>query len=149
MLKPAPTAWWNKNYSTADRNRDFVDLAMGQVHGCLGYLSNGEDIPDVLRIACIESFWVNTRLLVEFLIKGTGDPRNIDARALVPDWRFPAGEVTNRLLNDWNTASAHLMHFAKERAPENLEDIKPVSAAEMRRIAADLRTVHNMFRETA
>ncbi|WP_432079674.1 hypothetical protein [Streptomyces sp. YPW6] len=142
-------AWWNNNDTPDARTRDFVDMAMDQVEGCRDSLVAGKDIPGVLRVACIESFWVNVRLLVEFLVKLTHDSRNADARALVPDWQKPTGDTADRLLKDWNTASAHVMHFANERAPEDLADIDPITDEDLKRVARDVRTVYDQFCQAA
>ncbi|MFE0640121.1 hypothetical protein [Streptomyces sp. NPDC058877] len=139
------TAWWNGNYPPDARTRAFVDMAMDQVEGCRDYLTDGKDMPGVLRVACIESFWVNVRLLVEYLVKFTTHPGNTDARALVSDWQKPTGDVADRLIGDWNTASAHVMHFGKVRTPEDLADIVLVSDEDYERIASDLRTVYDEF----
>ncbi|MFD6347230.1 hypothetical protein ACFWF9_21230 [Streptomyces roseolus] len=149
MKNTPDTAWWNKNYSPEARARAFVDAAMDQVEGCCDYLATTNGIPGVVRVACIESFWVNTRLLVEYLVKLTTYADDIHARDLVPSWEKPVGEVADRLEKDWFTASKHVMHFSKQRTPEDLADITPVSDEDYKRIVRDLRTVYDQFCQAA
>ncbi|MER8233643.1 hypothetical protein [Streptomyces sp. NPDC094049] len=150
MTNTPDTAWWNKNYPSDARTRAFVDMAMAQVEGCQNYLAATNGIPGVVRVACIESFWVNVRLLVEFLVKLPNDPRNANARTLVPDWQKPTGGLADRLLKDWLTASANVMHFdKKERAPKDLADVTPMSDEDYQRIARDVRTVYEQFCKAA
>ncbi|MFB7424717.1 hypothetical protein ACFC0K_15740 [Streptomyces hydrogenans] len=143
------TAWWNQNYQPDARTLDFVDMAMRQVEGCRDYLTKDEALPGVLRVACIESFWVNVRLLTEYLVKFTTHADDIHVHDLVPNWEEPVGEVADRLKKDWITASKHVMHFSKQRTPEDLADITPVSNEDHERIARDLRTVYDQFCQAA
>ncbi|MGW1157751.1 hypothetical protein ACWD48_05895 [Streptomyces sp. NPDC002519] len=140
--------WWNKHLPPEDRALGFVDHAMDQVEGLLDYITGPPTTPWVIRVACIESFWVNVRLLTEFLVKLTNETRNCDARAFAPTWTKPTGDTAQRLLNDWNTASAYVMHMGKELAPEDLTDITPVTDEDLRQTAYDCRTVYEEFIET-
>lgn len=146
MANPPSLDWWNKKMPAEERALGFVDHAMDQVEGLLPYISGPSSLPGVVRVACIESFWVNVRLLTEFLVKLTQDTRNCDARAFVPTWTKPTGDVAERLLSDWNTASAYVMHMGKERAPDDLADITPVTEEDLRQTAVDCRRIYDEFR---
>jgi hypothetical protein len=55
----------------------------------------------------VESFFVNVRLLAEFLAKDM-DNRGYHARDFVPEWTKPSGDAADRLLGTWKLDREHV-----------------------------------------
>ncbi|MFC9332147.1 hypothetical protein, partial [Kitasatospora sp. NPDC057015] len=95
--------------SVQERALDFTDLAIFQVRDLLPFVTGQRTIePPAVHVACIESFLVNVRLIVDFLCKGNA---KLDVRAadFVPGWRVNA-DLRKRLLGYFTLASQHVMH---------------------------------------
>lgn len=82
-----------------------------------------------LRAACIESFYVNVRLLSEFLIKT--DSRDFKPTLWVPGWNPMESAVLTEI---FDLASQHVVHFSRDRMPGG-QEVEPVTAEEMRQHA--------------
>ncbi|MFE5595705.1 hypothetical protein [Streptomyces sp. NPDC056549] len=121
----------------------FIAFAVEQIEDLAPLLPEGVGLSGPVRAAAIESFWVNTRLLAEFLVQGTGS-RDWQARDFAPDWTATNEEAKTRLSEAWVTASRHVMHLSKDRTPE-LDAIEPVSAELYRQVAEDCREVYDEF----
>lgn len=81
--------------------------------------SDSADLPEVVRIACLEDWFTNHRMLVEFLIIGT--PKNCaSAQDFVADWKPATTSETSRLRADYGFASEHVSHIGLPK-PDQLE----------------------------
>lgn len=81
--------------------------------------SNDRAFPPAVRTACLEAWFTNYRLLIEFLVIGVS--RNCaNAQDLAPGW--PSGTSTGiqRLKEDYGWASEHIVHIG-ELKPDALE----------------------------
>jgi hypothetical protein len=67
-------------------------------------------LPEAVRDACLESFFVNVRLLAEFLVKSGGpNPRDFTAWDLANNWRrLPWVEADRLEVRWWEIASSTL-----------------------------------------
>ncbi|MGW4138835.1 hypothetical protein ACWELV_18940 [Streptomyces mirabilis] len=135
---------WENSLTPERRALHFVDFAVDQVEQLAPLLPDGDGLNDVVRAACMESFLVNVRLLAEFLTRDP-DPRDWRARDFVHGWTSQNTEATDRLTDAWTLASRHVMHLSKDRTPD-LDDIEPVTAEQIQRIARDCRAVYDEFR---
>ncbi len=76
--------------------------------------------------ACLESFLVRVRALAEFLIVHKG---NAEKDFTVEDFggQAPAPDDPRRerLEDVWTFTSQNLVHFSRERTPEDLYDLRP------------------------
>lgn len=70
----------------------------------------GTDLPRVVEIACLEDWFTNYRLLIEFVLL-TPPSNCAGARNLVPGWVPAADEEANRLRADYGWASEDLSHI--------------------------------------
>lgn len=78
----------------------------------------GQPFPgqDLMQSALQESWLIHARLLIEFL-GIEGNSRGRDFNAAMFGWEPPAGNYED-LKEVWRDASRHLVHFSKEREPE-------------------------------
>ncbi|MER6914336.1 hypothetical protein ABT354_21915 [Streptomyces sp. NPDC000594] len=141
--QPSPT-WWDAEHPDKARALDFVDLAADQIERLAPLLPDVVGVADAVRVACIESFWVNVRLLAEFLVKGT-DVRDWQAQDFAPGWTPADREADTRMREAWTLASQHVMHLSKARTPEHLADIEPVVAEDYQKIAQDCHVIYRDF----
>jgi hypothetical protein len=144
MAADSPVPSWKNSLTPELRALSFTDFAVDQVRQLAPFLPDGHGLDGVTRAAFMESFWVNVRLLTEFL---TRDPNSKDwrARDFVPGWTSQDTAAVARLTDAWTLASRHVMHLSKDRTPD-LPDIGPVTAEQIQRIAEDCRAVYNEFR---
>lgn len=77
------------------------------------------DLPEHVRIACLEDWFTNYRLLIEFL--AVGAPKNCaTAQDFVPGWRAETSIQLRGLREDYGFASEHVVHIGwpKPAAPQ-------------------------------
>src|SRR5438067_5386127 len=72
--------------------------------------------PIAVRIACLESFYSNLRLMFEFLIDKP-KPGQIHRHDYLPDWDPPGGEAVDALRRQYGFASEQVSHLARSRVP--------------------------------
>lgn len=72
---------------------------------------------DLIQSALQESWLVHARLLIEFL-GIIGRPNSRDFSSAMFDWELPEGDYQD-LKDVWTDASQHLVHFSKNREPED------------------------------
>jgi hypothetical protein len=90
--------------------------------------------PVAVRIACLESFYSNLRLMFEFLIdKPKGG--HIHRHDYLPGWDPPVGEAVDALRGRYGFASEQVSHLARSRVPAAGVPIITVLAPEMMRLA--------------
>jgi hypothetical protein len=78
----------------------------------------------IVQIACLEAWFVNVRLIVEFLgLGGKGGDKDFSAKSF--GFELPgAAHAEYGALNDlWLVASQQVVHFSKQRTPEKLADL--------------------------
>ncbi|MFK0106419.1 hypothetical protein [Streptomyces sp. NPDC091217] len=144
MTTDSPVPSWETSLTPERRALSFVDFAVCQVEELAPLLPNGDGLDGVIRAACMESFWVNVRLLAEFLTRDAGS-RDWRARDFVPGFASQDTAAIDRLSEAWALASRHVMHLSKDRTPD-LDDVEPVTVEQIQRIASDCRAVYNQFR---
>ncbi|WAX78767.1 hypothetical protein [Streptomyces sp. KMM 9044] len=143
--------WWNEALPPQQRALWSVEFAIDQVEALVDLASAESEQSDIVRAACAESFFVNVRLLAEFL---TRPPNNKDFHAtdFVDGWQPPPTPASTRLRDRWwLLGSRQVMHLSKERFPDDLAEIladsQITSSASLRHIARDCREVYEAFRQ--
>ncbi|MFI8516790.1 hypothetical protein ACIGEZ_02990 [Streptomyces sp. NPDC085481] len=144
MTTEPPLDRLDTQFTAEKRALAFVAFAVEQTEYLAPLLPEGAGLSGAVRVAVIESFWVNVRLLAEFLVKGTGS-RDWQARDFAPGWTATNAEARTRLSEAWVTASRHVMHLSKDRTPAQLNAVEPVSAELYRQVAEDCREVYDEF----
>ncbi|MGW2936102.1 hypothetical protein ACWDA7_30590 [Streptomyces sp. NPDC001156] len=144
MATDSPIPSWENALTPERRALDFVHSAVDQIEQLVPLLPYGHGLDGVLRVACIESFFVNVRLVAEFLTKGL-DPKDWRAPDFVPGFTSQDTAAIDRLNDAWMLASRHVMHLSTKRTPD-LADIEPVTAEQIQRMARDCRAVYDEFR---
>ncbi|WP_392749295.1 hypothetical protein [Streptomyces sp. LN590] len=144
MTSNPPASWWASQLTPERRTLFFVDFAAGQIDELAPLLPEALGMDEAIRAACIESFWVNVRLLTEFLTWGA-DKRDWRAVDFVPDWVTTDADAKARLDEAWVVASRHVMHLSKDRTPD-LDDINSPTAEQYQQVSQDCRAVYNEFR---
>lgn len=103
------------------------------------------DLSALVQQACLESFFVHVRGLLEFLqIKAAGPKRDFSASDVLVSWKPQTEQVSKeKLLGYWKIASSQLMHFSRNRVKQ--EGVPPVavdtSHEALRAIADDVLVV--------
>lgn len=98
----------------------------------------------------IDSFYVNIRLVAEFLTRRTSN-MDFGPGDFVVDWSPPKSEAAKRLSIAWETASGYVVHLSTRRVPDELEDLAAfgVSGSSLRAMSADALEVFAKFVELA
>lgn len=81
--------------------------------------TDNSDLEEPVRIACLEDWFTNYRMLVEFLVIGV--PKNCaSAQSLLPGWKPQTTQELRRLRADYGFASEHVSHIGwpKPATPE-------------------------------
>lgn len=104
-------------------------------------------LPSLAQQACLDSFFVNVRALIEFLeIKPAA--KDFAASTVLPGWkpRVDAAEK-QRLIDVWAVASHQLVHFGSHRVKHDDGTSMPVdvSLEALDRIADDVLTVWDQY----
>jgi len=107
----------------------------------------GDDLNAVAQMACLEDFFLNVRLMVEFLVRRPS-AKDFSAVDLKPCWQAEAvdPEILRRLNDYWEVASQHVSHLSRERlqdpvAPKHVD----VSPEGLRRIRDHVCTVYEAW----
>jgi hypothetical protein len=86
--------------------------------------SDSADLPDVVRISCLEDWFTNHRMLVEFLIIGT--PSNCaSAQGFVENWKPATTTETSRLRADYGFASEQVSHIGLPKPNQLEQNVAP------------------------
>lgn len=81
-------------------------------------------LPRVVEIACLEDWFTNYRLVIEFLI--LRPPRNcVGARDLLPGWTPTTTREVQRMREDYGWASEHVAHIGQPKATALVENVAP------------------------
>lgn len=81
--------------------------------------TDAADLPEPVRIACLEDWFTNYRMLVEFLVIGV--PKNCaSAQSLLPGWKPSTAQELKRMRADYGFASEHVSHIGWPK-PTSLE----------------------------
>ncbi|MFD8085566.1 hypothetical protein ACFV4F_28140 [Kitasatospora sp. NPDC059722] len=136
-------AWWNAQLPVERRALAAVEAAVQQVSDLLPVLKGEHVVADHIRVACIESFFVNVRLTADFLALKP-DSRDLRAASLLPGWEYQA--AWDQLGSHWNLASKHVMHMSTLRFPDDLGEIKQITSVQVEEMADDCRDVFERFK---
>ena len=86
--------------------------------------TNSADLPDVVRIACLEDWFTNHRMLIEFLLIGT--PKNCaSAQDFVPGRKPATSRESERLRADFGFASEHVSHIGMPKPDALVQNVAP------------------------
>lgn len=102
----------------------------------------------ILEIACLEAWFVNVRLIVEFLgLGGTGGDRDFSARSFGYELSEDAHSEYVALNDLWLVASQHVVHFSNQRTPAKLADLDEmdVSVTSLRSHVEVLLNLFDLF----
>lgn len=107
------------------------------------------DTSTILQQACIDAFFVNVRALVEFLgIKKSDPTKDFSAIDVAPEWVAVISlEERKRLVEYWQIASQHLMHFSRSRVKQDGMATLQVNVelAELTSIADDVLALWDQY----
>jgi hypothetical protein len=103
--------------------------------------SDDQALPPAVRIACVEAWFLNYRLLIEFLLIGTSK-KCAEARDLATGWVPETTKDIQRLRQDYGWASEHIVHIG-ELKPNTF--VQNVDASILRLRAASLLLVVDDF----
>jgi hypothetical protein len=122
-----------------------LDFAARMVDQLVPYTED-PNYPAIVQNACLESFFVNVRLLAEFL-QGKGRERSdFWATALLSSWTPEDGQLDERLDQWWDLASKHVIHFGMPRLAHHEEDALNVTLDLLKSMRDDVLTVYRRFR---
>lgn len=97
---------------------DYAAMMVDQLVPC----TEDANLPAVVQNACLESFFVNVRLLAEFLQGWGSERKDFWAMTLLPSWVPADSDLAKRLQTWWVLASQHVVHFGKPRLANHAED---------------------------
>jgi hypothetical protein len=100
--------------------------------------TNDDSLPTAISIACLEDWFTNYRLIIEFLVMKP--PANCaGAKDFVPSWKARP-EVKDRLARDYGWASEDVSHIGRPRtpAPQRGAYDPPALRAKAERLLTDL-----------
>jgi hypothetical protein len=90
--------------------------------------SDSDVLPSPVRIACLEDWFTNHRMLIEFLVIGT--PNNCaSAQDFIPGWRPATTRETAQLRADYGFASEHVSHIGLPRPSALAQNVTPAVLA--------------------
>jgi hypothetical protein len=100
----------------------------------------------VLARCMLDAFYVNVRLLADFLVRPTS-PKDFGPDTFGIQWSIPSGDAAARLNSHWKMASEYVVHFGHARVPGSLDDLKPFSigGGYFKAMATDVLTVYGSF----
>jgi hypothetical protein len=97
-------------------------------------------LPSVVQVGCLEAFFLNARLAIEFLTRPSG--RDFTAWSWVPDWVPGPQPEAERLSGDWLVATRQVVHFSVDRLQDPDRRIYlDTSRAGLQRIGDDIQAV--------
>jgi hypothetical protein len=129
--------FWERVLSQSSRQASHVAHSVDMLGALPGAMERADN--SYLQIACLESFLVHVRLLIEFLLIHRANPvKDFSARDF--GWDGPPAADWSHLETVWVIASRHVVHFSADRAPQSVHDVKEVdtSVAGLCAIAADV-----------
>jgi hypothetical protein len=109
------------------------------------------DLDGVVQVACLESFFVNVRLLAEFLVvphPDRGAPKDFKAWDLTANWSPTPANAVERLRNHWLLASQQVVHFSLSRIQDpNQPEHVDTSLQGLAQIRSDVTAVYDAWLE--
>lgn len=100
--------------------------------------------PSEVRIACLESYFLNYRLLAEFLVPSPNG-KDFSRRDFIAGWDPKPSAVVGRLSDDWEFASQNVVHLSRKRLPGEEEVVQSVDSRVLAFMAARLTSVFTEF----
>lgn len=86
--------------------------------------TDAADLPKPVRIACLEDWFTNYRMLIEFLVVGV-PKKCASAQDLLPGWKPQTSQELKRLRADYGFASEHVSHIGWPKATALEQNIAP------------------------
>jgi hypothetical protein len=120
-----------------------------QMVSALPGLIAAEELHPFAQVACLESFFINVRLMADFLVRTT-DRRDFGAVTLLPDWVPTPSDAADRLRTKWWPLASQLVaHFSMERI--QVDTSEPVdyvgSTEDLEVMRDDVLSVWHTWRE--
>lgn len=122
-----------------------IDYAAKMVNQLVPYTEDA-NLPAVVQNAYLESFFVNVRLLAEFLQGWGNEDKDFWATTLLPTWIPAGGDLGKRLKAWWVLASQHVVHFGKPRLANHAEDDLDVTIETLGNMRDDVLGLYGRFR---
>jgi hypothetical protein len=86
--------------------------------------TDNSDFEEPVRIACLEDWFTNYRMLVEFLVIGV--PKNCaSAQSLLPGWKPQTSQEVQRLRADYGFASEQVSHIGWPKPAALEQNVAP------------------------
>jgi hypothetical protein len=102
--------------------------------------------PDIVRIACIDAYFTNVRLLIEFFVQPHKKKR-IHRYDYLHGWD-PADPIATKLRTEWyGFVSQNTSHLAKARIPTTNSPVINIAGRRLTHLAGDVLTVAEEFAE--
>jgi hypothetical protein len=116
--------------------------------------ANSPDLDSHVQNACLESFFVNVRLMAEFLTvphREGQEPKDFNAWDFTSDWAPAPGEAVKRVRQQWLVASQQVVHFSRNRLQDPDSPVHLDTSTEgLKRIADDVVAIYSEWlRQTA
>lgn len=135
---------WNRWLPQSARQADHVCYSMFMVAALPRERERVEG--ELAYLACLESWLVHVRLLVEFLlIRPANQGKDFSTKDF--GWDGSVSPENARLKEFWQLASSHLVHFSRDRTPDDVYDLEAedTSLAALVEASSQLLTVAKQF----
>lgn len=132
-----------KSDATSDAKAAHICHALDMLSALPQWTEHAAFPPEV-RIACLESYFVNYRLLAEFLVRSPNG-KDFSRRDFVVGWDPTPSSNVDRIDEDWEFASQNVVHLSLKRLPEQQEVIPSVDPQVLALMAARLTSVFSEF----
>jgi hypothetical protein len=97
-----------------------------------------------VSIACLESYFINYRLLVEFLVRSP-KKKDFSRRDFLREWDPAPSSDVDRVNDDWEFASQNVVHLSKKRLPGEQEVYQSVDPRVLAAMAYRLSMIFRRF----
>lgn len=132
-----------KSDVTSDAKAAHVCHALDMLSTLPKWIDHAE-LPPEVQIACLESYFVNYRLLAEFLVRSPNG-KDFSRRDFIAGWDPKPSAVVGRLGEDWEFASQNVVHLSRKRLPGEEEVVQSVYSRVLAFMAARLTSVFTEF----
>jgi len=100
-------------------------LAVGAMHAtwalwmlvALPQYTEDQTLPGVVQDACLEDYFTNLRLLIEFFHRHA-NPKDFHSTDYLPDFEPQTGMADKRWDDMWKFASQNVAHLSRQRVPQ-------------------------------
>lgn len=100
------------------------------------------DLPEAVQVACVENWFTNERVLIEFLLSKPR-PKNASARTLLPTWTPGSSPLASALRSELGFVAQHVAHIGLPEPNEVLNQWSPVILRTKAQAVIDLCVAFN------